>query len=291
MKRQTAYAQVYAPFLMSGLDVELAELKFVDLQGYRMAYREWASASATDALVLIHGITGSSLSWVRVARQLAAHSRVIAVDLKGHGDSDRPATGYRIADQADEVAGLCEALGLQKVSMIGHSWGGGIALQLAARGDLPIDRLVLEDPGVGQRAPSPEQIAQLAQLVNFLIGSVGLSRDEADARARPNLALGWMEKDVAGKVDAIVKCSPASIRAVSIENERLDLLDRFAELRCPTLLLRAEVSEGGIVGPEVVALATANPRVKVVTVPNADHDIHRGQFDAFMAEVEPFLKD
>src|SRR6266849_3524928 len=86
-----------------------------------------------------------------------------------------------------------------------------------------------------------------------------------------------------------MKDSPASIRAVSTENDRLDLRDRFAELRCPTLLLRAEVSKGGIVGPEAVALASANPLVSVVTVPNADHNIHRGQFEAFMAEVEPFL--
>jgi len=55
--------------------------------------------------------------------------------------------------------------------------------------------------------------------------------------------------------------------------------------------LRADVSKGDIVGPEAVALASANPRVKVVRVPNADHDIHRGQFDAFVAAVEPLLKD
>ena len=109
----------------------------LDLQGYRMTYRAWGSASAADALVLIHGIPGSSLSWVRVAPQLAARSRVIAVDLKGHGDSDRPATGYRIADQTDEVAGLCEALGLQKVSVIGHSWGSSVALSLACTSRFP----------------------------------------------------------------------------------------------------------------------------------------------------------
>ena len=99
---------VYARLLMTSLDVEVAQLKFVDLQGYRMAYREWGSPTATDALVLIHGITSSSLSWTRVAASLAARTRVIAVDLKGHGDSDRPSTGYRLADQADEVAGLCQ---------------------------------------------------------------------------------------------------------------------------------------------------------------------------------------
>ena len=88
-----------------------------------------------------------------------------------------------------------------------------------------------------------------------------------------------------------MKGSRASVQAVFAENGRWDLLDRFADLRCPTLLIRAEVSLGGIVGDEAVELARANPLVRVVTVPDADHNIHRGRFDAFMAEVEPFLSD
>src|SRR3989442_6428011 len=118
--------------MMTSLDVDAAQLRFVELPGYHMAYREWGDTTATDALVLIHGITSSSLSWIRVAPDLVGvRPRVIAVDLKGHGDSEHPATGYRIADQADEVAYLCRALGLRKVTVIRHSWGGGIALELA----------------------------------------------------------------------------------------------------------------------------------------------------------------
>ena len=127
-------------------------------------------------------------------------------------------------------------------------------------------------------------------MVEMYVGSVGLSHDEAEARFRPNLATGWTEEDVAGKIDAAMKGNRAAVEAVFSENGRWDLLDRFAELRCPTLLVRAEVSRGGIVGDEAVALANANPRIRVVTIANADHNIHRGQFDAFMAEVEQFLE-
>src|SRR6266571_2473376 len=181
---------------MTSLDVDVAQPRFADLDGYRMAYREWGDATATHSVILVHGITSSSLSWVRVAPRLAASARVIAVDLKGHGDSDRPPTGYRLADQADEVAALCAALNLSQVSLVGHSWGGGIALLLGARGTLPIRRLVLEDPGVGQRQVSPEQAAQRQAARDMYVASVGLSREEADARARPNLAQGWTEQDV-----------------------------------------------------------------------------------------------
>ncbi len=274
---------------MTSVDVDVAQLKFVELAGYRMAYREWGDTAAMEGTILVHGITSSSLSWIRVGPKLAAPSRVIAVDLKGHGDSDRPPTGYRLADQADEIAGLCAALGLEQVSVVGHSWGGGIALLLAARGGLAIRRLVLEDPAVGQRKLTSEQMAQRQGMADMYAGSVGISRDQAEARARPNLAVGWTEQDVAGKVDASVKGSRSSVEAVFNENGRWDLLDLFAELRCATLLVRAEVTRGGIVSEEAVALAKTNPLVRVVTIPEADHNIHRGRFDAFMAEVEPFL--
>jgi N-formylmaleamate deformylase len=274
---------------MMSLDIDAPQLKFVELPGYRMAYREWGDSTAPSALVLIHGITSSSLSWIRVAPALAAHARVIAVDLKGHGDSDRPASGYRLADQADEVAALCTALGLSSVVVIGNSWGGGIALHLATRGNTPIERLVLEDPGIGQRNPTPAQVAVRNQMAEGYVGSVGISREEAEGRARPNLAVGWTEPDVAGKVDASMKGSPEAVRAVFVENGTWDQLDLFAELRCPTLLVRAEVARGGIVGEDAVAVAAANPLVRVVTVADADHNIHRGRFDAFMAEVRPFL--
>src|SRR5207237_5730063 len=158
-----------------------------------------------------------------------------------------------------------------------------------------VRRLVLEDPGVGQRNMSPDQAREQAQIQakrrQAYIDSVGLSREQAEALARPNLALGWTEQDVAGKIDAAMKGSPAAVQAVFTENSRWDLLDRFAQLKCPTLMLRAEVARGGIVGHEALAFAATNPLVRVVTVPDADHNIHRGRFDAFMAEVEAFLAD
>jgi hypothetical protein len=75
---------------------EFAAVQFVDLAGYRMAYREWGTTTDRRPVLLVHGIKSSSLSWVRVAPRLAERTRVIAVDLKGHGDSDQPASGYCI---------------------------------------------------------------------------------------------------------------------------------------------------------------------------------------------------
>ena len=87
------------------------------------------------------------------------------------------------------------------------------------------------------------------------VGSVGLGRDEAITRTRANLALGWTEQDVAGKVDASMKGSPAAVQAVFDENSLWNLLDLLPELRCPTLLVRAENSNGGIVGEEAIVVS------------------------------------
>jgi pimeloyl-ACP methyl ester carboxylesterase len=268
---------------------ELAAVQFVDLAGYRMAYREWGTATDRRPVLLVHGITSSSLSWVRVAPRLAERTRVIAVDLKGHGDSDQPLSGYRIADQAAELAGLCDALELERIDLIGHSWGGGISVQFAVDGRVPIHRLVLEDPGLGQTSTSPEQLEDRRTVQAGYVQSIGLTEAEAEAKFRPNVALGWTEQDIAGKIDAAVKGSRAAVQRVFDDNADRNQIPQLAQLACPTLLLRAEVARGGIVGEDAVAVAGKNPLITVVTVPEADHNIHRGRFGAFIAEVEAFL--
>jgi pimeloyl-ACP methyl ester carboxylesterase len=271
---------------MTTLDLDAPALEFVDLSGYRMAYRQWGATDQAEAIVLVHGITSSSLSWIRVAPRLAEHARVIAVDLKGHGDSDRPPGGYRLADQAREVAGLVRSLDLRSIRLIGHSWGGAISAILASETDLPISRVVLEDPAIAVGGGPPERRQQIVQ--NY-IASVGLSRDEAEQRVRATAAPGWTEQDIQGKIDASVKTSPASVQSVFEENGAWDMTDNLVRVRVPTLMVRAELELGGIVGEPVLELVRANPHIHVVTIPRADHNIHRGQFDAFMAAVEPFL--
>ena len=255
---------------------------------FQMAYRQWGRPDAARTAVLVHGITSSSLSWPRVARGLSDQFRVLAVDLRGHGDSDKPTSGYRLQDQANEVAQFCQALGLERVALLGHSWGGAIGLILAATNNL-VERVVLEDPalGIGQSSQvSPRRRP------NY-VASVGVSREEAEAQARANLALGWTEEDVAGKVDAAVKASPTAVQAVFDENSGhgLDLAKLVAKVTCPALMVRALPENGGVVSPEALEIVQTNPNFRVVTLEDADHNIHRGRFEPFMSAVVPFLNE
>ncbi len=271
---------------MTILGFDAPPLEFVDFSGYRMAYRQWGNTDQTEAIVLIHGITSSSLSWIRVAPALAENARVIAVDLKGHGDSERPASGYRLTNQADEVAGLVDALGLRGIRLIGHSWGGAITAILASRAALPISRVVLEDPAINVGGGPPERRQETMQ--NY-VGSVGLTRTETEQRVRASATPGWTEADIQGKIDAAVKTSPASVKAVFDENGAWDATENLVLVRVPTFLVRAEVERGGIVGETVLEAIRSNPLISVATIPEADHNIHRGQYEAFMAKVVPFI--
>jgi pimeloyl-ACP methyl ester carboxylesterase len=82
-------------------------------------------------IVLIHGFAGSKLYWERVISQLSEKNRVIAIDLPGHGESTMAAEKYSIEDMAEQIKDLLDQLGLEKVTMFGHSLGGYITLAFA----------------------------------------------------------------------------------------------------------------------------------------------------------------
>src|SRR6516225_2774683 len=80
-----------------------------------------------DPIVLLHGIAHSSDAWSRVIPALAQHYEVVALDLPGCGRSDKPETDYSLGAQAVAVRYALDSLGLDLVTVVGHSFGGGIA--------------------------------------------------------------------------------------------------------------------------------------------------------------------
>jgi pimeloyl-ACP methyl ester carboxylesterase len=114
------------------------------LHGDRIAYRQ---AGQGPALVLIHGITSSSATWERVMPGLARHFTVIAPDLIGHGESDKPRGDYSLGAHATNLRDLLVVLGHERASVVGHSLGGGIAMQFAYQFPERCERLALVDSG------------------------------------------------------------------------------------------------------------------------------------------------
>lgn len=99
-------------------------------------------------VVLIHGVTGDLSIWFlsRAMQVLSAGRRVTAYDIRGHGYTDAPPSGYTSADHAGDLFALMDALGIRTASLVGHSFGGVIALHAAVLAPERVDALVLSDP-------------------------------------------------------------------------------------------------------------------------------------------------
>ncbi len=116
----------------------------VELHGQRVRYHRLGEG---PAVVLIHGITSSSRTWRGVMRGLAERHTVVAPDLLGHGHSGKPRGDYSLGAYASGVRDLLAVLGIPKATVVGHSLGGGIAMQFAYQFPDRVDRLVLVDSG------------------------------------------------------------------------------------------------------------------------------------------------
>src|SRR6476661_6519562 len=119
-------------------------MKYLELHGERVAFRE---AGAGEALLLIHGMAGSSATWRAVLPQLSKKYRVVAPDLFGHGESAKPRGDYSLGAFAVSLRDLLDELGITRATVVGQSLGGGVAMQFVYQHRDYCQRLVLISSG------------------------------------------------------------------------------------------------------------------------------------------------
>ncbi|MBI3216670.1 MAG: alpha/beta hydrolase [Mycobacterium sp.] len=119
-------------------------LEYRTIHGYRRAFR---IAGSGPALLLIHGIGDNSTTWDTVQAKLAQRFTVIAPDLLGHGQSDKPRADYSVAAYANGMRDLLGVLDIERVTVVGHSLGGGVAMQFAYQFPQLVERLILVGAG------------------------------------------------------------------------------------------------------------------------------------------------
>ncbi|MGB8328838.1 MAG: alpha/beta fold hydrolase [Polyangiales bacterium] len=122
----------------------LDAMRYKTIHGYRRAFIHTGSG---PAVLLIHGIGDSADSWLELIPALARTHTVIAPDLLGHGDSDKPRADYSIAAYANAMRDLLSVLDIERVTVVGHSLGGGVAMQFAYQFPERCERLVLVSTG------------------------------------------------------------------------------------------------------------------------------------------------
>jgi pimeloyl-ACP methyl ester carboxylesterase len=140
-------------------------VQYRTIHGYRRAYLHEGRG---PALLLIHGIGDSSETWMPLVDELARHYTVIAPDLLGHGRSAKPRADYSVAAYANAMRDLLAVLDIDRATVVGHSLGGGVAMQLAYQYPERCERLVLiATGGIGREVHPILRVASspLADLV------------------------------------------------------------------------------------------------------------------------------
>ena len=120
------------------------EVEYLTLHGHRRAF---VRAGSGPALLLLHGLGCDHTTWDPVIRELARRHTVIAPDLLGHGLSDKPRADYSLGGYANGMRDLLTVLGIDSVTVVGHSFGGGVAMQFAYQFPDRTDRMILVAPG------------------------------------------------------------------------------------------------------------------------------------------------
>ncbi len=159
----------------------------------------WTELGSGRPLVLLHGLCDSHLTWSRLAPRLAVDRRVLMLDLPGHGLSGRPDADYALDWHARTVAGWLDALGLEEIDLVGHSYGGGVAQWLVLLRHDRIRRLGLIAAGGLGREVSPELraaaltgVLELADPVLGIGTHLGFQAAGGDFDAHEMAMLRWM---------------------------------------------------------------------------------------------------
>ncbi|WP_327241791.1 alpha/beta fold hydrolase [Streptomyces sp. NBC_01320] len=150
---------------------------WLELDGLRIHYTEWGNPAA-EPVVMLHGLNVQCHTWDPIIRELPGDPHVIAMDMRGHGDSDWARSGYRVRSMARDVHGLIDALGLGPVNLVGHSAGVRVAIAVAGERPETVRRLALSDAGP---ANSPSGAVAMRDFIQATTNLKGF-RNEKEAR-------------------------------------------------------------------------------------------------------------
>ncbi|KAA6223253.1 alpha/beta hydrolase [Streptomyces albofaciens JCM 4342] len=228
----------------------MSDVQKVQVGDVRLAYRCWGDADAPPAL-LLHCLGEDGEDWRGVVGQLATTHRVYALDLRGHGASDRPGE-YGFERWRDDVAGFLQELRLGPVALIGHSLGALVALLLAAARPELVERLVVEEAA----PPRP-----------------GAPRQEVPEPPPGPQGFDWQAKV------AVVAQRNAPDPA---------WWDALAKITAPTLVIGGG-SASHIPQQDLHDMAEHIPDCRLVTVEGAGHLVHEERPLEFLDAVRTFL--
>ncbi|MEO0376699.1 MAG: alpha/beta hydrolase [Cyanobacteria bacterium P01_A01_bin.17] len=265
----------------------------VTVNGHNIYYRA-AGESHSKTVLLLHAIASDSSQWLQNISALAEHFRVIAPDLIGFGQSDKPQSTYTVRSLVSFLHDFTQHIGVEPVTLVGQSLGAAIALHYALAHPSKVNRIVNVSGGYGYRLPDVENVDKLG----FASGSLQLLNPTSGEKARQLLSLIIHDQQVAQSnevVDLLISSAQLSSEANQslIESfaRREDGLDnKLNSLVSPTLIIWGRddkltpLSLGERFQREI-------PNSRLMAIERCAHAPYIEQVEQFNQAVIHFLKD
>jgi pimeloyl-ACP methyl ester carboxylesterase len=253
-------------------------MPYAELDGLRLYYER--AGSGEPELLFVHGWCCDHTAFRPQFDHFARTQAVTALDLRGCGRSDCPEGGYAIPDFADDVARFCAEVGIAKPVVLGHSLGGMIAVDLAARYPSVARALVLVDPGpIDQLPANAEAFAEFAERLEGPNGE--------DVRRAFVEDMGARDEELARWIAELMCRVPLPIAAASIRGiNPWNGTEAFRLCTVPTLLMRPDLDQA----PDALRLRAIKPDLEVGITVGAGHFHQLEVPEQVNAMIERFLQ-
>lgn len=257
----------------------------VDVDGLRIAYRRNGTG---PALVLLHGGVCDSRVWRVELESFADAFTVVAWDAPGCGGSADAPESFRMADYAQCLRSLLQLLGLDRVHLLGHSWGAALALELCRQWPSVVRSLVLVGGYAGWAGSLPPHEVQERLTFALRAADPGAASEPA---TMPGLFSPAMPPDRADELAAIMsQARPSASRTMAHAMAEADLRDALPAIDVPTLVVHGEADQRS---PFSVAqqLQRSIPDAQLVVLPGLGHECYLESATTFEAAVRAFLSN
>lgn len=238
-------------------------------------------------VLLIHGIGSSSRDFDPVIDGLTEVMTPITLDLRGHGESDKPNTGYHYEDYASDLDLLLKTLGMDRPIILGHSLGGIITLWWAMHHPDTARALIIEDSPLR----SGEEFRPAFDSWGFLNAMPYEAVREHYATENPN----WPEHlidtrawDITNTKSAVI----SELREASMSNDGLDATDGMRGITSPIFFIHGDRDKGSMVHPDDLAsLHEHLPTARLARIPGGSHTMHRNRIPEWQSVVKQFMHE
>ena len=262
--------------------------RFFSNRGVKLHYLEWGEPT-NPSLILLHGGSAHAHWWDHIASALGQDYRILALDLRGHGDSNwMQPPAYEIEDYVADLAAFVATLGLTSFILLGHSLGGFIALSYATAQAEKLKALIVVD--IGSRLGGSRFMRLLRHL------PIPVYRDESELLARFRL-LPAETKAAPGLLHSIARRSVRPVESggltlkfdrATLTRESRDLRKFLPQITCPILLLRGNESQN-LSAAVLAEMVQSCLYARGVEIPSAGHHVFLDNPAAFLETVRGFL--